>query len=194
MGARPTPKFPHRERHQDLHRQMFSDVWRWAGRTQPPDELLGNFDGLACPARRYPFPNGNGRHARLLADLLIMQLGGQRFSWGSNCLPGQARYGFHSVRVRVMALRMVSSLRMEATRASGAALIAECASLALATDDRVRFVRGGECPASQPSRRARLSVTIILGNPTLAVVFRPNSKKVRSLGMFHASRRKISSH
>lgn len=30
----------------------------------------------------HPFPNGNGRHARLMADLLIIQLGGERFSWG----------------------------------------------------------------------------------------------------------------
>jgi transposase len=30
----------------------------------------------------HPFPNGNGRHARLMADLLVMQLGGERFSWG----------------------------------------------------------------------------------------------------------------
>ncbi len=30
----------------------------------------------------HPFPNGNGRHARLMADLLIMQQGLSRFSWG----------------------------------------------------------------------------------------------------------------
>ncbi len=30
----------------------------------------------------HPFPNGNGRHARLMADLLVMSLGKQRFSWG----------------------------------------------------------------------------------------------------------------
>jgi Fic-DOC domain mobile mystery protein B len=30
----------------------------------------------------HPFPNGNGRHARLMADLLITQQGEQRFSWG----------------------------------------------------------------------------------------------------------------
>ncbi|MCK5232029.1 MAG: Fic family protein, partial [Desulfobulbaceae bacterium] len=31
----------------------------------------------------HPFPNGNGRLARLMADLLIeQQMGGQRFSWG----------------------------------------------------------------------------------------------------------------
>jgi len=30
----------------------------------------------------HAFPNGNGRHARLMADLLIIQQGGVRFSWG----------------------------------------------------------------------------------------------------------------
>jgi Fic-DOC domain mobile mystery protein B len=32
----------------------------------------------------HAFPNGNGRHARLMADALIMSLGGERFSWGGN--------------------------------------------------------------------------------------------------------------
>ena len=32
----------------------------------------------------HPFPNGNGRHARLIADVLIEQLGAPRFSWGSS--------------------------------------------------------------------------------------------------------------
>lgn len=31
----------------------------------------------------HPFPNGNGRHARLAADLLVGTLGGRRFTWGS---------------------------------------------------------------------------------------------------------------
>ena len=30
----------------------------------------------------HSFPNGNGRHARLMADLLITKLGQPRFSWG----------------------------------------------------------------------------------------------------------------
>ena len=30
----------------------------------------------------HPFPNGNGRHARLMADLLITKWGGKIFSWG----------------------------------------------------------------------------------------------------------------
>ncbi len=34
----------------------------------------------------HPFPNGNGRHARLMADLLVERLGRARFSWGSRSL------------------------------------------------------------------------------------------------------------
>ena len=41
----------------------------------------------------HPFPNGNGRHARLLADVLVMKLGRPAFTWGSTDLvePGEAR-------------------------------------------------------------------------------------------------------
>jgi Fic-DOC domain mobile mystery protein B len=41
----------------------------------------------------HPFPNGNGRHARLMADLLVMELGQVRFSWGRANLrdPGAMR-------------------------------------------------------------------------------------------------------
>lgn len=30
----------------------------------------------------HAFPNGNGRHARLMADMLTVLMGGKRFSWG----------------------------------------------------------------------------------------------------------------
>ena len=30
----------------------------------------------------YPYPNGNGRHARLATDLFLVSLGRTRFSWG----------------------------------------------------------------------------------------------------------------
>jgi len=33
----------------------------------------------------HPFPNGNGRHSRLCADILISHIFNQKiFSWGSN--------------------------------------------------------------------------------------------------------------
>lgn len=41
----------------------------------------------------HPFPNGNGRHARLAADLLLVENQRPRFSWGFNNLqePGETR-------------------------------------------------------------------------------------------------------
>lgn len=30
----------------------------------------------------HPFPNGNGRHARLLADVIVAKRGRERFTWG----------------------------------------------------------------------------------------------------------------
>ena len=34
----------------------------------------------------HPFPNGNGRHARLAADLLLLRNNQPRFTWGSHSL------------------------------------------------------------------------------------------------------------
>lgn len=44
----------------------------------------------------HPFPNGNGRHARLIADVLIVHLDNPRFSWGMN----QNLYHDNAVRKR----------------------------------------------------------------------------------------------
>jgi fido (protein-threonine AMPylation protein) len=30
----------------------------------------------------HPFPNGNGRHARLATDILLRSVGSEEFSWG----------------------------------------------------------------------------------------------------------------
>jgi len=41
----------------------------------------------------HPFPNGNGRHARLMADFIVVRNGRQRFAWGRKNLTsaGQIR-------------------------------------------------------------------------------------------------------
>jgi Fic-DOC domain mobile mystery protein B len=46
----------------------------------PPDEIAARFHHRLVLI--HPFPNGNGRHSRLIADILVMQLGQERFSWG----------------------------------------------------------------------------------------------------------------
>ncbi len=44
----------------------------------------------------HPFPNGNGRHTRMMSDLLIVRSGGERFSWGRSDLlqPGDGRTAY----------------------------------------------------------------------------------------------------
>lgn len=119
-----------------LHRRMFKDIWRWAGRyrqsarnigvehwrigvelnqllddvrfwvdrqSYPPDEIAVRFHHRLVLI--HPFPNGNGRHARLAADLLIVSLGGARFSWGRTSLinAGETR------RAYVAALRQADA-------------------------------------------------------------------------------------
>jgi Fic-DOC domain mobile mystery protein B len=64
---------------------LLDDVRHWVQQeTYPPDEIAIRLHHRL--AAIHPFPNGNGRHARLMADLLIERLGGQAFSWGSSNL------------------------------------------------------------------------------------------------------------
>lgn len=98
-----------------LHRRMFGDVWKWAGKfrlsdknigiswhqipvetrnllddvrlwleieTYPPDEIVVRFHHRLVSI--HPFPNGNGRHARFMADLLMENvLAGEPLTWGT---------------------------------------------------------------------------------------------------------------
>ena len=109
----------------ELHRRMFGNIWRWAGRFRQSDKNIGGpwhqvpmrlkdlFDDArlwldlheespdqmaVCFHHRlvsiHPFPNGNGRHARMMADLLLENyLHRPRFRWGSDDLSqgGDAR-------------------------------------------------------------------------------------------------------
>jgi Fic-DOC domain mobile mystery protein B len=107
-----------------LHKRMFGNVWKWAGKYRtseknigaPPWEVAVAVRGLCEDAKLWigsvkdtvdaavasdeiaarfhhrlvsihPFANGNGRHARMMADLLLVHgLGRGRFSWGSHDL------------------------------------------------------------------------------------------------------------
>jgi Fic-DOC domain mobile mystery protein B len=51
-----------------------------AGLSTPPDEIAIRFHHRLVSI--HPFPNGNGRHSRLMADLLIKKLGASPFTWG----------------------------------------------------------------------------------------------------------------
>lgn len=62
--------------------QLLDDSRAWIDqKAYPPDEIAVRFHHRLVQI--HAFPNGNGRHARLMADLLVMSLGGERLSWGS---------------------------------------------------------------------------------------------------------------
>ena len=63
-------------------RMLLDDVRYWiANATYPVDEIAVRFHHRLVWI--HPFPNGNGRHARMVADLLVVSLGQPRFTWGS---------------------------------------------------------------------------------------------------------------
>ena len=109
----------------DLHRRMFSDIWRWAGEFRRTEKNIG-VDPVTIPLELrnliddckywinnrvfneeeiavrlshrmvwiHPFANGNGRHSRLMADVLVNKgFGKPYFTWGSVNLTkeGEAR-------------------------------------------------------------------------------------------------------
>lgn len=97
----------------NLHKKMYSDVWKWAGsfrtsdtnigihytkigmalknliddtkywianETYPPDEIAIRFKHKIVSI--HCFPNGNGRHSRMMADIIIEFIFGKDiFSW-----------------------------------------------------------------------------------------------------------------
>ena len=95
-----------------LHSRMFGDVWAWAGKYRTRNTNLGIefsliptsvrnlVDDAACWMQSkdapfvlgarfhhalvsiHPFPNGNGRHGRAAAGLLVKAIGGPELTWG----------------------------------------------------------------------------------------------------------------
>lgn len=67
-------------------KNLLEDVKTWIeSNGYPPDEIAARFHHRLVSI--HPFANGNGRHARLIADLLLVyRLGRPRFTWGQENL------------------------------------------------------------------------------------------------------------
>lgn len=62
-------------------RQLLDDCLFWIdNESYQPDEIAVRFHHRLVQI--HPFPNGNGRHARMATDLLLISMGRPRFSWG----------------------------------------------------------------------------------------------------------------
>jgi Fic-DOC domain mobile mystery protein B len=129
----------------ELHRDMFGDVWSWAGTYRTTNLNIGvefwqvteavanltedaklwiggarsmTVDRAACRYHHrlveiHPFPNGNGRLARDLTDLLLRVQGAEPFSWGRSSLNqiGTVRAAY------ISALRAADGRKYEALEA-----------------------------------------------------------------------------
>ena len=62
-------------------KKLCDDVGYWIEhQTYSTDEIAIRFHHRLVLI--HSFPNGNGRHARLMTDILLTKLGQSRFSWG----------------------------------------------------------------------------------------------------------------
>jgi Fic-DOC domain mobile mystery protein B len=66
-------------------RNLCDDATYWLdNRTFPLDEAVARLHHRLVAV--HPFPNGNGRHARLVADAVLARHGAERFTWGRGSL------------------------------------------------------------------------------------------------------------
>jgi Fic-DOC domain mobile mystery protein B len=65
----------------ELHQLLGDARYQIENDSYPPDEIAVRFHHRLVSI--HVFPNGNGRHARMAADLLAVQLGRPRFTWGN---------------------------------------------------------------------------------------------------------------
>ena len=75
----------------------------------PADEIAVRFHHRLVAI--HPFPNGNGRHARLMADLLVERLGQPRFTWGQRSLNAGNLVNANETRQRYIAALQAADAR-----------------------------------------------------------------------------------
>lgn len=71
----------------ELKKLLDDVVYQIEKSSYPIDEIAYRFHHRLVLI--HPFPNGNGRHARMMTDILLIQAGRPRFTWGKQKLEAQ---------------------------------------------------------------------------------------------------------
>ena len=88
--------------------QLLADVSYWiTHETYPLDEIAARFHHRLVWI--HPFPNGNGRWARAMADILLFSLGSERFSWGAHLQAGTLAEHSNARAAYIHALQMADT-------------------------------------------------------------------------------------
>lgn len=128
----------------NLHKRMFSDVWKWAGKFRTSGKNIGvpahqisisiaelcrdthywienksySMDEIGARFHHrlvliHAFPNGNGRHARTMTDVLLKSYECQPFSWGTNTYKSELNMHGEARTFYLEALREADNKRFE---------------------------------------------------------------------------------
>jgi Fic-DOC domain mobile mystery protein B len=97
-------------------RQLLDDVQYWIEhKTYPADEIAARFHHRLVFI--HPFTNGNGRHSRLMADILLADVLGQKpFTWGNGDLIAKGNVRNRYVDALILADRQDYSKLLEFVR------------------------------------------------------------------------------
>lgn len=88
--------------------KLINDVRYWITyQTYPIDEIAARFHHRLVWI--HPFPNGNGRWARAMADVLLVNLEEPRFSWGAKANTGTLGEHSHTRANYIRALQLADT-------------------------------------------------------------------------------------
>jgi Fic-DOC domain mobile mystery protein B len=71
----------------EIKKLLDDTAYQIANNSYPIDEIAYRFHHRLVWI--HPFANGNGRHARMMTDVLLLQTGQTRFSWGTQKLDAE---------------------------------------------------------------------------------------------------------
>lgn len=96
---------------EEIHK-LLDDVRYWIEQeTYPLDEIAVRFHHRLVWV--HPFPNGNGRWARVMADVLLYNLGAPKFSWGAQMKAGDLDHHSQVRDLYIDSLKLADSKKFD---------------------------------------------------------------------------------
>ncbi|MFP5518819.1 MAG: mobile mystery protein B [Bdellovibrionia bacterium] len=92
--------------------KLIADVRYWITHSSyPVDEIAARFHHRLVWV--HPFPNGNGRWARVMTDILLFNLGYERFTWGANLKAGTLGEHGEARKLYIQALKKADGKKFD---------------------------------------------------------------------------------
>ena len=96
---------------EEMHK-ILADAGYWVTyESYPPDEIGARFHHRLSWI--HPFPNGNGRWARVATDVLLFNLGCERFTWGAGLRAGSLGEQGEARKAYLRALKLADTKKFD---------------------------------------------------------------------------------